>query len=85
MPLQNRVDPWGRLHATPARGALLGNRGVIHDHAQTIVTPWRWSFDGYARNTTPAPAECNVQVLTPASLVRMFKAGFRPGAHALRP
>jgi hypothetical protein len=28
VPLQNRVDPWGRLHAVEARGAWMGNRGV---------------------------------------------------------
>lgn len=27
MPLANRVDPFGRLFATPARGTLTGNRG----------------------------------------------------------
>jgi hypothetical protein len=27
MPLQNRVDPFGDLFATPARGTLMGNRG----------------------------------------------------------
>lgn len=27
MPLQNRVDPFGNLIATPARGTLFGNRG----------------------------------------------------------
>jgi hypothetical protein len=27
MPLQNRVDPFGELIATPARGTLFGNRG----------------------------------------------------------
>jgi hypothetical protein len=27
MPLQNRVDPFGRLFADPARGVFLGNRG----------------------------------------------------------
>ena len=26
MPLQNRVDPWGQLHAVAAKGALMGNR-----------------------------------------------------------
>ena len=26
-PLQNRVDPFGELHAVPARGLLMGNRG----------------------------------------------------------
>ena len=27
MPLQNRIDPFGELIATPARGTLFGNRG----------------------------------------------------------
>jgi hypothetical protein len=38
MPLQNRVDPFGNIHAVPARGTMMGNRGGrIHDPAaQTI-------------------------------------------------
>lgn len=31
MPRQNRVTPFGELIATPARGALMGNRGCLHD------------------------------------------------------
>ena len=41
MPLQNRVDPYGALHATAARGAWMGNRGVLHDADKRIVAPWR--------------------------------------------
>ncbi|HEY1251886.1 MAG TPA: hypothetical protein VGH97_11910 [Thermoanaerobaculia bacterium] len=41
MPLQNRVDPYGRLHAVAARGAWMGNRGVLHDEARRVVAPWR--------------------------------------------
>ncbi len=41
MPLQNRVNPFGGLDAVPARGAWLGNRGVIHDEHKRIVTQWR--------------------------------------------
>jgi hypothetical protein len=41
MPLQNRVDPYGRLHAVAARGAFLGNRGVLHDPGKRIVASWR--------------------------------------------
>ena len=37
MPLQNRVDPFGRIVATPERGKLTGNRGIIHDESQRIV------------------------------------------------
>jgi hypothetical protein len=42
MPLQNRVDPFGELFATPARGAMFGNRGgKFHTDAQTLTTR-RW-------------------------------------------
>ena len=40
MPLQNRVDPWGHLHAVAERGAYMGNRGILHDSNQQIVRPW---------------------------------------------
>jgi hypothetical protein len=34
MPLQNRVDPFGTIHAVAARGTMMGNRGGrIHDPA----------------------------------------------------
>ncbi len=40
MCLQNRVDPFGVVHANPARGLLMGNRGgKIHDPAtKTLLT-----------------------------------------------
>ena len=41
MPLQNRVDPFGSLHAVQARGTLLGNRGQLHDANKTIVRAWK--------------------------------------------
>jgi hypothetical protein len=41
MPLQNRVDPWGRLHAVSTKGALLGNRGILHNANREIVAPWK--------------------------------------------
>ena len=42
MPLQNRVDPFGELIATPARGLLFGNRGGrFHRDDQTLGTR-RW-------------------------------------------
>jgi hypothetical protein len=34
--LQNRVDPLGRFIKTSARGAWMGNRGVIHKEKQII-------------------------------------------------
>jgi hypothetical protein len=39
--LQNRVDPKGDLIKTTARGAWMGNRGVIHDEHQRIVRPFK--------------------------------------------
>lgn len=43
MPLPNRVDPFGHLFATPARGMLMGNRGGrLHDSRRTL-TARRWS------------------------------------------
>lgn len=39
--LQNRVDPWGKLHATPERGSWMGNRGILHNDQKQIVRPWQ--------------------------------------------
>jgi hypothetical protein len=43
MPLQNRVDPFGRIHAVAARGLFTGNRGVIHDPDTRNLLARRWS------------------------------------------
>ena len=38
MPLQNRVDPYGTIFRTPARGTFLGNRGgALHNEKREIV------------------------------------------------
>lgn len=37
MPLRNRLTPHGDLVAVAARGALMGNRGRLHDAARQIV------------------------------------------------
>jgi hypothetical protein len=43
MPLQNRVDPFGELIVTPARGLFMGNRGGrFHTDARTLTTR-RWA------------------------------------------
>ncbi|MCH8076127.1 MAG: hypothetical protein IIC64_09935, partial [SAR324 cluster bacterium] len=39
MSRQNRVTPFNDLIATPARGALMGNRGILHDASGRIVRP----------------------------------------------
>lgn len=36
MPRQNRVDPFGNLIVTDARGTLMGNRGCLHDEFERL-------------------------------------------------
>jgi hypothetical protein len=45
IPRQNRVTPFGQIIATPERGTLMGNRGIIHDSEGRIHRNWalkRW-------------------------------------------
>ncbi len=42
MPLQNRVTPFGNLITDSARGAWMGNRGVLHDINRKL-TGRRWT------------------------------------------
>jgi hypothetical protein len=43
MPLQNRVDPFGDIHAVTERGLFTGNRGIIHDPATKTLVKKRWT------------------------------------------
>jgi len=43
MPLQNRVNPFGELFATPARGMLMGNRGGKFHTDDRKLTRRRWT------------------------------------------
>lgn len=43
MPFQNRVDPFGAIHAVFERGMFTGNRGIIHDPATHVLVKRRWS------------------------------------------
>lgn len=43
MPLQNRVDPFGDLIATPARGLLFGNRGGRFHRDDRTLGARRWA------------------------------------------
>ena len=45
MSRQYRVTPHGNVIATPGRGTMMGNRGVLHGEAERIRRPWqveRW-------------------------------------------
>lgn len=43
MSLRNRVTPFGEIVATPERGTLTGNRGIIHDPETRTLLNRRWS------------------------------------------
>jgi len=89
MPLQNRVDPYGNLHAVEARGAWMGNRGILHDEQKRIVAPWRlkrWitctlSFRGRKRQVFAPHRYSELFFLDEAT---SFAAGHRPCAECRR-
>lgn len=47
MPLQNRVDPFGQIHAVAERGLFTGNRGVIHDPDSRTLLEKRWTLKAW--------------------------------------
>lgn len=47
MPLQNRVDPYGVIHAVPERGLFTGNRGIIHDPETKTLLKKRWALQAW--------------------------------------
>lgn len=89
MPLQNRVDPWGRLHSVEARGGWMGNRGVLHDQSKAVVRPWRlkaWilcrlEFKGRKREVFAPRRYSELFFLDEATA---FSAGHRPCAECNR-
>ncbi|RNC71836.1 MAG: hypothetical protein ED859_03800 [Desulfuromonadales bacterium] len=46
MPRQNRITPFGEIISSPARGTLMGNRGILHDE-QGILTTKRWTHQNW--------------------------------------
>jgi len=80
---RNRVDPFGNLLAVDARGALTGNRGILHDGQKRIVRTHanqNWvacvlAFKGRSR-TIMAPG--NYTELFFLDEVTAFAAGHRP-------
>jgi hypothetical protein len=90
MPLQNRVDPYGRLHAVAARGAFMGNRGILHDEEKRVVASWRlrrWitcvlEFRGRRREVFAPRRYSELFFLDEAT---SLAAGHRPCAECRRP
>jgi len=88
-PLQNRVDPFGQLIRTTARGAWMGNRGLIHNENQQIVRAFRlkaWitcrlEFKGWHRKVMSPNRYTELFFLDEATA---FAAGHRPCAECRR-
>lgn len=89
MPFQNRVDPFGNFLVTDARGALMGNRGILHDDAQKVIrrhAHQNWvtcavSFKGRQR-TIMAPGKYTELFFLDEATA--FAAGHRPCAECRR-
>jgi hypothetical protein len=88
--LQNRVNPFGDIIKTEARGAWMGNRGVIHNHQQELVKPFKlkaWlicklEFKGRKR---PVMAPNQYTELFFMDEATAFAAGHRPCFECRRP
>lgn len=85
MTLQNRVDPFGNIHAVPERGTFMGNRGgCMHTDDQKLTgRPWvnaRWitcqlEFRGWHREVMQPRRYTELFFLDEATA---FAAGHRP-------
>lgn len=84
MPHPNRVDPFGDLFATTARGTLTGNRGCLHNGQRQLTrrrwTTWAWiacllEFKGRHRTIMTPGRWTELFFLDEATA---FTAGHRP-------
>jgi hypothetical protein len=81
--LQNRVDPFGNIITTSARGLFMGNRGVIHDKHKQITHAFKhkaWitcvlEFKGRKRTVMTPERWTELFFLDEATA---FAAGHRP-------
>ena len=81
--LQNRVDPFGNLIKTQARGSWMGNRGILHNDEQEVLRPYKlnaWitcklEFKGRRREVMAPKRYTELFFLDEAT---SFAAGHRP-------
>lgn len=81
--LQNRVDPFGNIIMTKARGAWMGNRGILHNDEQEVLRPYKlnaWitcklEFKGRRREIMAPKRYTELFFLDEAT---SFAAGHRP-------
>jgi len=89
MPLQNRVNPYGTIFRSPARGTFMGNRGALHNEKREIVRQFkgqRWiacclEFRGRKRSVMSPGRYTELFFLDEAVA---FAAGHRPCAECRR-
>lgn len=90
MTLRNRVTPDGRIVADPARGSMMGNRGILHDANRSLGRArWRhrnWvacrlAFKGRRRRVM-APGHYTELFFLDEAVA--FAAGHRPCAECRR-
>lgn len=89
MPLQNRVDPYSKLHAVDSRGVWLGNRGILHNEEKKVTSPYkgkmwitcRLQFKGVKRPIFSPGSYSELFFLDEATA---FSAGHRPCAECRR-
>lgn len=91
MTLQNRVDPFGGIHAHPSRGTMFGNRGgCMHRDKKLVGKPWtnqRWiccllEYKGRRRELMEPGLYTELFFLDEATA---FAAGHRPCMECRRP
>lgn len=84
MPLQNRVNPFGALIATPARGTMMGNRGGRFHRDDRTLGGRRWSSrhwiccDLHYKNATHEAMGAGYTSLFFLDEVTALSAGHRP-------
>jgi hypothetical protein len=84
MPLQNRVTPFGEIIATSARGAMMGNRGVLHDENKRLGRA-RWKHNNWVNCVLSFHGRRRT-IMTPSRYTELFfldeavalAAGHRP-------
>ena len=84
MTLQNRVTPFGEVVASPERGTMMGNRGILHDDCQKLGRR-RWTHKAWICCVTEFRGRKR-QVMAPGRYTELFfldeavalAAGHRP-------
>lgn len=90
MPLRNRVTPTGDIIVHPARGMLMGNRGILHDDDQQLLkrrwqhTHWVTCLTEYRDRKRPLMAKGNYTELFFLDEAVSLAAGHRPCAECRR-